>query len=199
MIGIENDQSGDGCPNHDVAPNRAAILVSRDTMPLQAARQVNCVVRRQKGLVTAVFVSDTNPDLRSLLSACQAADDPGEPLSALASWLDRRQDPRGPLVRLGARFWYATHGEADIQGRPEFDDLERSLDEQGDAVLTDWLGLTGDGDTVGFSWHSPLVSLWVNQFDALPVQGRAVVSAGWVWGLGIVGPRVDEALSELLA
>jgi hypothetical protein len=33
-------------PNHDVAPDRAAILVSRDTMPLQAARQVNAVVRR---------------------------------------------------------------------------------------------------------------------------------------------------------
>jgi hypothetical protein len=32
-------------PNHDVAPDRAAILVSRDTMPLQAARQVNAVVR----------------------------------------------------------------------------------------------------------------------------------------------------------
>jgi hypothetical protein len=30
---------------NDVAPDRAAILVSRDTMPLQAARQVNAVVR----------------------------------------------------------------------------------------------------------------------------------------------------------
>jgi hypothetical protein len=31
-------------PNHDVAPDRAAILVSRDTTPLQAARQVNAIV-----------------------------------------------------------------------------------------------------------------------------------------------------------
>ena len=30
-----------------VAPDRAAISVSRDTTPLQAARQVNAVVRRE--------------------------------------------------------------------------------------------------------------------------------------------------------
>src|SRR5262245_31774148 len=35
-------------PNHDVAPDRAAILVLRDTMPLQAARQVNAIVRPYK-------------------------------------------------------------------------------------------------------------------------------------------------------
>jgi hypothetical protein len=49
-------------PNHDVVPDRAAILVSRDTMPLQAARQVNAVVRRvscgsnEKGVSTVFIV-----------------------------------------------------------------------------------------------------------------------------------------------
>jgi hypothetical protein len=36
-------------PNHDVAPDQAAILVLRDTTPLQAARQVNAVVTGDRG------------------------------------------------------------------------------------------------------------------------------------------------------
>src|SRR5437868_3940941 len=35
-----------------IAPDRAAILASRDIMPLQAARQVNATVRLRKGPLT---------------------------------------------------------------------------------------------------------------------------------------------------
>lgn len=48
-------------PNHDVAPNRAAILVFRDTSPLQAPRQVNAVVRRRKVSMPMSFtINDTD-------------------------------------------------------------------------------------------------------------------------------------------
>jgi Leucine Rich repeat len=146
-----------------------------------------------------MLVCDTDPELRSLLTACQVADDPSGPMSALASWLDNRQDPRGAPVRLGARYWHACHREPEIQDRPEFDDLERRMDDEGDEVLVRWLGFRGDGDTVGVSWHRPLVYLSVNEFAKLPVQACEIVRAGWVWQLDIVGPRVDEALDTLLA
>jgi hypothetical protein len=149
--------------------------------------------------MTAMFVSNTNPELRSLLAACQAADDPRSPMSALAGWLDDRQDPRAALVRLGMRYWQIGHIDLDRWDDADFDDLERQLDEEGDDVLNHWLGFVGDGDTVAFSWHRPLVYLYVNQFDTLPVQAREIVRAGWVWQLDLVGPRVDEALDTLLA
>jgi hypothetical protein len=150
--------------------------------------------------VTAVFVPDTDAELRSLLTACQAADDADAPLSALASWLDSRRDPRGPPVRLGIRYWNATRQEPpEVLDDNESDELYNEMEEQGDAVLVPWLGFVGDGGTVGVSWHRPLVYLYVNQFDTLPVQAREIVRAGWVWQLDIVGPRVDEALDTLLA
>jgi uncharacterized protein (TIGR02996 family) len=52
------------------------------------------------------FVADTDPDLRALLAACQSADAPLPALAALADWLDGRGDPRGPVVRIQARYWY---------------------------------------------------------------------------------------------
>jgi hypothetical protein len=146
-----------------------------------------------------MFVSNADPELRSLLAACQAADDPRPPMSALAGWLDDRQDPRAALVRLGTRYWQIGHIDLDSRDDAEFDELYDRLDAEGDDVLNHWLGFVGDGDTVGFSWHRPLVYLYVNQFDTLPVQAREIVRAGWVWQLDIVGPRVDEALDVLLA
>jgi hypothetical protein len=146
-----------------------------------------------------MFVSSTEPELQSLVAACQAADDPRPPMSALAGWLDDRQDPRAALVRLGSRYWEIGHIDLDNQDEAELGDLYDRMEEQGDAVLVDWLGFTGDGDSVGVSWHRPLVYLWVNQFDKLPVQACEIVHAGWVWQIDIVGPRVDEALEVLLA
>jgi hypothetical protein len=171
-------------------------------MSLHAARQVNAVVRRKNRLVTIMFVPDTDPELRSLLTACQAADDASAPMTALASWLDRRHDPRGPLVRLGIRFWNATRREPPEDLDPaEFDELEtRMLYEEGDPVLADWLGLCGRGDSAGVCWHKPLLEVCVSDtFDAMPVRVLPVIRAGWVWQLALVGPRVDEALATLLA
>jgi hypothetical protein len=141
-----------------------------------------------------MLVPDTDPELRSLLAACQAADDAGPPLSALASWLDRQRDPRSPLVRLGVRYLQAGHLDSQ-----EFAELETQMLEEGDEVLTGWLGLRGRGDSAGVCWHSPLLYVCVNAFDELAVDALPVVRAGWVWQLDLVGPRVDEALDALLA
>jgi hypothetical protein len=149
-----------------------------------------------------MFVPDTDPELRSLLVACQAADDAGPPLSALAFWLNRRKDPRAPLVQLGIRYWNATRREPRQNLSPvEFDELEtRMLYEEGDPVLADWVGLCGRGDSAGVCWHRPLLYVSVtNTFDDMPVPVLPVLRAGWVWQLDLVGPRVDEALHTLLA
>ncbi len=149
-----------------------------------------------------MFVSDTDLHLRSLLTACQAADDAGPPLAALANWLDSRHDPRGPLVRLGIRFWNATRREPpENLDSDEFHDLEtRMLYEEGDPVLAAWLGLCGRGDSAGVCWHKPLIEVCVSDtFSAMPVPVLPVIRAGWVWQLALVGPRVDEALDTLLA
>ena len=95
-------------------------------------------VRRQNGFVTTMFVPDTDPELRSLLTVCQVADDAGPPLTALGDWLDSRHDPRSSLVRLGIRYLQGPH--MDTQ---EFAELERQMLEEGDEVLADWLGLCG--------------------------------------------------------
>jgi hypothetical protein len=158
------------------------------------------IVRRKKGPVTAVFVPDTDRKLRSLLTACQAADDAGPPLSAVADWLDHERDPRGPLVRLGVRYWHESqHPES--QDPIEFGKLEtRMVYEEGDPVLADWLGLRGRGDSAGVCWHRPLLYVSVRKtFDEMPVPVLPVIRAGWVWQLDLVGPRVGEALDTLLA
>jgi hypothetical protein len=147
-----------------------------------------------------MFVSDTNPELRSLLMACQAADDASPPLSALADWLDCRQDPRGPLLRLGLQYWHETqHPES--QDPIAFGELEtRMLYEEGDPVLADWLGLRGRGDSAGVCWHRPLLYVTVSKtFEEMPVPVLPVIRAGWVWQLDLLGPRVDEALDTLIA
>jgi hypothetical protein len=147
-----------------------------------------------------MFVPDTDPELRSLLTACQAADDASAPMSALAAWLDRRRDPRGPLVRLGLRYWHESqHPES--QDPIAFGELEtRMLYEEGDPVLADWLGLRGRGDSAGVCWHRPLLYVAVSKtFAEIPVPVLPVIRAGWVWQLALVGPRVDEALGTLLA
>jgi hypothetical protein len=149
-----------------------------------------------------MFVADTDRKLRSLLAACHAADDAGPPLSAVASWLDRRKDPRAPLVRLGIRYWNGTRREPPEDLDPaEWDELEtRMLYEEGDPVLADWLGLCGRGDSAGVCWHRPLLYVSVsNTFEEIPVPILPVIRAGWVWQLDLVGPRVDEALDTLLA
>src|SRR2546423_1710113 len=95
-------------------------------------RHISTRVTRRRaesfGGVPAMFVSNTDPELRSLLAACQAADDPRPPMSALAGWLDDRQDPRAALVRLGTRYWEIGHIDIDSQDEAEFDDLEWRLD-----------------------------------------------------------------------
>jgi hypothetical protein len=145
-----------------------------------------------------MFVPDTDPELRSLLTACQAADDAGAPLSALASWLDHRRDPRGPLVQLGARYWSATRRKPpEVLDEAEFDELERRMLDEGEDVLTDWLGSTGDGDTIGVDWEC-LLRVSVEAFREFPPRLREVVRAGWVWVLRLGGPTVDEALAALL-
>src|SRR5262245_31700621 len=171
-------------------------------LTFQPAPLLNLVVRRKKGRVSVVFVSDTDPHLRSLLTACQAADDASPPLVALADWLDTRHDPRGRLVRLGIRYWNATRREPPENLDPgEFDELEtRMLYEEGDPVLADWLGLLGRGDSAGVCWHRPLLYVAVSKtFGEMPVPVLPVIRAGWVWQLDLVGPRVDEALDTLLA
>jgi hypothetical protein len=145
-----------------------------------------------------MFVPDTDPELRSLLAACQAADDASAPMSALAAWLDRRRDPRGPLVRLGARYWSATRREPpEDLGPAEFDELETRLLAEGEDVLTHWLGFTGDGDTLGVDWEC-LLRVSIHAFREFPPALGEVIRAGWVWVLRLGGPTVDEALAALL-
>jgi hypothetical protein len=147
-----------------------------------------------------MFAPDTDPELRSLLAACQAADDAGPPLSALACWLERRKDPRGSIVRLGVRYWHESQ-HPERQDPIAFGELEtRMLYEEGDPVLADWLGLRGRGDSAGVCWHRPLLYVSVSgTFDEVPVPVLPVIRAGWVWQLDLVGPRVDENLDTLLA
>jgi hypothetical protein len=141
-----------------------------------------------------MFVPDTDPELRSLLTVCQVADDAGPPLTALGDWLDSRHDPRSSLVRLGIRYLQGPH--MDTQ---EFAELERQMLEEGDEVLADWLGLCGRGDSAGVCWHRPLLYVSVsNTFDEMPVSVLPVLRAGWVWQLDLEGPRVDENLDTLL-
>src|SRR5262245_19195910 len=115
----------------------------------------------------AMFIPDTDPELRSRLAACHAADDLSAPLEALAAWLDLRHDPRAAMVRLGMNFWQATHWEPERQSGAEFDELERRMDDEGPDVLMSWLGFVGNGDTLGVSWHGPLPSVYVNAFEQI--------------------------------
>jgi hypothetical protein len=146
----------------------------------------------------ATFVADSDSDLRSLLAACQSADDLIPPMSALGAWLERRHDPRSLLVRMGARYWQYSR---DRNGEgAEFDDLERRMNEEGDEVLAGWLGLRGRGDSVGICWHRPLLYVSVSRaFDEMSLPVLPVIRAGWVWQLDLVGSRVDEDLDTLLA
>lgn len=150
--------------------------------------------------MSVVFVADTHPHLRSLLTACQAADDAGPPLKALADWLDSRHDLRGPLVRLGIRYWHLVQAP-ETQTPAVWDALEpRMLYEEGDPVLADWLGLIGRGDSAGVCWHRPLLYVAISDtFDEMSVPVLPVVRAGWVWQLDLLRPRVDVALDTLLA
>src|SRR4051794_10891909 len=96
------------------------------------------------------FVADTDPDLRSLLAACQSADDPLPPLAALADWLEGRGAPRGPVVRIQGRYWYVYYPRGGY-GRyysAEAGELQRRSDDPTEPVCERWLGFRSDGDAV---------------------------------------------------
>jgi uncharacterized protein (TIGR02996 family) len=103
------------------------------------------------------FVADTDPDLRSLLAACQAADDPLPPLAALADWLDGRGDPRGPVVRVQARYWYVYYTPEGFERhyRAEAGDLQRRSDQVSRPVCERWLGLRGARRALPHARHTP--------------------------------------------
>jgi hypothetical protein len=149
------------------------------------------------------LVADTDPDLRSLLAACQSADDPLPALGALADWLDGRGDPRGQVVRAQARYWYVyyTPEGFDRHYRAEAGELQRRSDEVSEPVYEQWLGFRSNGGTVCIACQMPLLDLQV--FDLDPVgphlpKLREVSQAGWVWSLGCFGAGVDDVLTRLL-
>jgi hypothetical protein len=150
----------------------------------------------------ATFVPDTDPELRSLLAACQTADDVRPPMSALADWLEARGDPRDQLVRLGGRFWeliYLKGGQdEDMAGLCE---LERRMIEEGDPVLAEWLRLPRRTSSASIEWSSPLPHVHLSAYRHLPPEARETVRellrAGWVWVLQF--EFVDEAFAELLS
>jgi hypothetical protein len=150
----------------------------------------------------ATFIPDTDPDLRSLLAACQVEDDPRRPMALLADCLDGRGDPRGPLVRLGRRYWeivYLLRGPDEHMR--ELCELEERMPEEGRAVLQDWLGFRSPPSAASVDWSSPLLHVHVSAYRLLsPAQReaiRALVRAGWVWVLQL--EFVDEAFGELLS
>jgi hypothetical protein len=102
------------------------------------------------------------------------------------------------MVRLGARYWEFTRRQP-MRSDEEIEEVQREMEDQGNAVLTDWLGFRGNGDTVGIGWDRPLLYLSVNECRVLPDPALVVLRAGWVWQLDLIGPQVDEALDALAA
>lgn len=149
------------------------------------------------------FVADTDPDLRALLAVGQSADDPLPALAALADWLDRRGDPRGPVVRVQARYWYVYYTSEGYERYydAEADELQRRSDEISESVYERWLGFRSDGAAVALSRQMPLLDLQVFALDPIEQHFpklRAVFQAGWVWSLWCFGGGVDEVLTLLL-
>jgi hypothetical protein len=149
------------------------------------------------------FVADTDPELRSLLSACQVADDPLPALAKLAGWLEERGDPRGPVVRIQTRYWYVYYCDEGYKKyyAAEAEELQRRSDEECEPAYERWLGFRGNGDTIAIACQMPLLDLQVADLE--PVRQhlpklRAVLQAGWVWSLYVLGAAVDDILGELL-
>jgi hypothetical protein len=146
-----------------------------------------------------MFVPHDDAELRSLLAACQAADDPVGPMEVLARFLDRHRDSRGNMVRLGARYWQFTRVPATRRSDAEIEELQRQMEDEGNAVLDDWLGYRGDGDTVGIGWDRVLLYVSIKECRKLPEPALVVLRAGWVWQLDVLCPQVDEVLEALVA
>ena len=87
----------------NIQPDRAAILVLRDTTPLQAARQVNAVVRRQGSAMTWKPIP---PD--ALDAMIEAAELEMEP-PVLEFWKKCESVPSNGICRRGAT-WAAGFG-----------------------------------------------------------------------------------------
>src|SRR5262245_21668257 len=111
----------------------------------------------------STFVSDTDPELRSLLAACQAEDDPLPALGVLADWLEERGDPRSEIVRIQSRYWYVYYtdeGYTNDYGA-EAEELQRRSDEVVQPFYERWLGFASNGDAVGIVCQMPLLDLQV--------------------------------------
>jgi hypothetical protein len=156
----------------------------------------------------ARFVPDTDPELRSLLAACQAAEDPTPATAALADWLERRGDSRGPLLRLAvahrqaAERLYADeriYGPHDSDNLLEAPDLLDRLRRQSRPVVEQWLGCRSETDRVSFGWSVwPLLDVDVAASCEALARLREAIRAGWVWSLWVRAPEVEEVLAALL-
>src|SRR5262245_60741680 len=111
----------------------------------------------------STFVADTDPELRSLLAACQADDDPLPPLAVLADWLEERGDPRAEVVRTQSRYWYVYYTDEGYTSeyRAEAGELQRRSDEVCEPIVERWLGFPGDGRSVIVALQMPLLDLQV--------------------------------------
>jgi hypothetical protein len=127
-----------------------------------------------------------------LLEAVQTADDPVPAVTALAGWLDEREDPRGLVVRLSTECW-------PFWQRGEGSDAEDALRNRGCyPIVNGWLGLDEtDRDTVEFQLTTPLLYLSFGPYVAPRPELREVVQAGWVWFWKFEGrPDIDFWLHE---
>ena len=149
------------------------------------------------------FVSDTDPGLRASWRPVNPPTIRLPALATLADWLDRRGDPRGPVVRIQARYWYVYYTQEGFERyySAEADELQRRSDEISEGVYERWLGFRSNGDTVAVACQMPLLDLQISALD--PVEQyvpklREVLQAGWVWDLWCFGGRVDDVLTLLL-
>jgi hypothetical protein len=149
------------------------------------------------------FVADTDAELRALLTACQAADEPLLALAGLADWLDQRGDVRGRAVRVQMRYWYVYYHEEGYRRcyAAEAAGLQQQSDEEVKPIYERWLGFRSNGAAVAVARQMPLLDLQVRDLERvrkyLP-KLRVVLQAGWVWDLYVVGLSVDDILGELL-
>jgi uncharacterized protein (TIGR02996 family) len=149
----------------------------------------------------ATFVPDSNRTLRALLTACHAAEDARAPLAALADWLDERDDPRGPLVRMGRRYWEIQHiDKMSNESLGDLYELEDTMPRQGDPVIKRWLGFSRRALVLTVEWTRPLPFVHVDAYRLLdPAQRKRLLQlmkSGWVWEIRF--PFLDEGFRKLL-
>ena len=156
--------------------------------------------------MTATFVPDTEVDLRSLLAACQVADDPLPQLLALVAWLEQHRDPRSVMVQIGTRLWelaFCLNRSLTETEQAEQTRLLHRFSNECRPVLAAWLEFpagwlaSSRHPALHDSW--PLLSVEIKGHGPLPARLSGAFAAGWVWKVLVSGSHVDRILANVLA